>query len=155
MIRWSRFSVVCAAPACSCIRWVSFSQELKQQQQQQVYKGSGDATAPDRYRPICVTSVEYRILATAMAQRLAEVIHRLVGDSQIGFQIKRDIGENIDLMEEVLRYCNNEEGARARGGLCQDSQGDQREENASGECSAFRAPRDDGGGLGYGWNAAS
>jgi len=79
-----------------------------------VYKDKGDTDDPARYRPICVTAVEYRILATAMAQRLAEVMHRLVGDSQIGFQVKRIISENIDLMEETLRYCN--EDAPHKGG---------------------------------------
>ena len=82
-----------------------------------VYKGDGPGKSqadPACYRPIAVTSVEYRILATAMAMKLAEVIHRLVGESQIGFQLARDIGENIDLMQEVMRYCNNE--ASARGG---------------------------------------
>lgn len=74
----------------------------------------GDADDPARYRPICVTAVEYRILATAMAQRLAEVLHRLVGESQIGFLLKRLISENIDLMEETLRYIN--EDAPQKGG---------------------------------------
>ena len=49
-----------------------------------------------------------------MAQRLAQMMHKLVGESQIGFQILRDIGENIDLMEETLRYANEE--AYRRGG---------------------------------------
>ena len=79
------------------------------------YKGKDTPAAnPANYRPIAVTATEYRILATAMAQRLAEIIHRMIGDSQIGFQIQRDIGENIDLMEETLRYANNE--AKERGG---------------------------------------
>ena len=78
------------------------------------YKEKGEASNVANYRPIAVTATEYRILATAMAQRLAEVIHRLIGESQIGFQILRETGENIDLMEEVIRYANGE--ATARGG---------------------------------------
>ena len=78
------------------------------------YKDKGEAADVANYRPIAVTATEYRILATAIAQRLAQIMHRLVGDSQIGFQILRDIGENIDLMEEAIRYANNE--ATARGG---------------------------------------
>ena len=84
-----------------------------------IYKGpaKGPPSNAANYRPITVTSTEYRILATAMAQRLAEVLHRIVGETQIGFQIHRDIGENIDLMTEALRYANHdradEEGAIA------------------------------------------
>lgn len=49
-----------------------------------------------------------------MAMRLAEMMHLLVGESQIGFQLSRHIGENIDLMQEIMRYCNAE--ATERGG---------------------------------------
>ena len=73
-----------------------------------LYKGKGDEHAPDRYRPICVTAVEYRILATAMAQRLVRLMPDILGESQIGFVVNRMISENIDLMEEVLRYCNHD-----------------------------------------------
>ena len=41
-----------------------------------------------------------------MANRLAQVIHKLLGESQIAFQMLRDIGENIDLMVESMRYVN-------------------------------------------------
>jgi len=71
-------------------------------------------TDPANYRPIAVTATEYRILATAMAMRLAQVLHKLIGDSQIGFMIERLIDENIDLMMETLRYANEE--ASERGG---------------------------------------
>ena len=80
-----------------------------------VYKGEPKPrNQPTNYRPVTVTATEYRILATCLAQKLAENIHKIIGDSQIGFQIRRDIGENIDLMEEVLRYTNGE--ASERGG---------------------------------------
>ena len=72
------------------------------------YKGKGIRERPKYYRPIAVTNVDYRILATAMVQRLAMVIHKMVGDSQIGFQLMRDIGENIELMTEAIRYANEE-----------------------------------------------
>ena len=73
------------------------------------YKGNGTPSGnPANYRPIAVTAIEYRILATAMAQRLAEVIRRLIGHSQIGFMLDSIIDENVDLMEEVLRYANHE-----------------------------------------------
>ena len=79
-----------------------------------VYKGKGSPADPACYRPIAVTAIEYRILATAMAQRLAEGMPKLIGDSQIGFMLDRVIDENIDLMEETLRYANHE--GRERGG---------------------------------------
>ena len=80
-----------------------------------VYKGEPKPrNQPANYRPVTVTATEYRILATCLAQKLAENIHKIIGDSQIGFQIKRDIGENIDLMEEILRYTNGE--ASEKGG---------------------------------------
>ena len=73
-----------------------------------------ETTDPANYRPIAVTATEYRILATAMAMRLAQVLHKLIGESQIGFMIERLIDENIDLMMETLRYANEE--ASERGG---------------------------------------
>ena len=73
-------------------------------------KGATDN--PGNYRPIAVTATEYRILATAMAMRLAQVLHRLIGESQIGFMIERLIGENIDLMMETMRYADNEGSER-------------------------------------------
>ena len=56
-----------------------------------IYKGAGGRDLALKYRPIAVTAVEYRILATAMAQRLSLVLGKLIGDSQRGFQIMRDI----------------------------------------------------------------
>ena len=79
-----------------------------------IYKGKGAPSDPANYRPVAVTAIEYRILATALAQRLAEVIPKLIGQSQIGFMLDRVIDENIDLMEEALRYANHE--GRERGG---------------------------------------
>ena len=43
-----------------------------------------------------------------MAQRLARVLGGVVGDSQIGFQLFRHVGENIRLMSEILRYCEHD-----------------------------------------------
>ena len=95
------------------------TESMKESVTSMLYKGAGNPKGnpkdPDQYRPIAVTAVVYRILATAMAQRLALVMHRIIGDSQIGFQILRDIGENIDLMEEVIRYAN--EDAPKKGGV--------------------------------------
>ena len=56
------------------------TQNMKESVTSMVFKG-GDKKPdnPANYRPIAVTAIEYRILATAMAQRLAEIMHRLIG----------------------------------------------------------------------------
>ena len=46
------------------------NQNMRETVTTMTYKGKGDAEDPARYRPICVTAVIYRILATAMAQKL-------------------------------------------------------------------------------------
>ena len=70
-----------------------------------IYKNKGSRADPAMYRPIAVTQATYRILGRAMAQRLARVMHFLVGDSQTGFQLFRHVGENVRLISEILRYC--------------------------------------------------
>ena len=85
-----------------------------------LYKDKGDKLCPDSYRPISVMSAEYRILARAMAQRLALVLYKVIGRTQIGFVLGHQIGENIDLMTEIIRYMENE-GKESQSGRGADS----------------------------------
>ena len=71
-----------------------------------LFKGKGSRTDPAGYRPITVTTTQYKILARAIAQRVGEVVHHVVKDSQIGFQALKRIAENIDLAVETISYVN-------------------------------------------------
>ena len=74
-----------------------------------LYKDKGERNDPLMYRPVTLTNAVYRILGRAMAQRLGFVLKRFVGDSQIAFQPLRHIAENIELMTEIIRYCENDD----------------------------------------------
>ena len=74
-----------------------------------LYKEKGERSDPSMYRPIALTNVAYRILSRAMAQRLGFVLRRVLGDPQVAFQLKRHSGENIDLLTEIIRFCEHDD----------------------------------------------
>jgi flavin-binding protein dodecin len=101
------------AHLCSLFREVYEKGEMPATMRESVvamlYKNKGERADPSMYRPITLTAATYRILGRAMAQRLAFVLRRMVGDSQIAFQSSRHIRENIDLVTEIIRFCENDE----------------------------------------------
>ena len=79
-----------------------------------IFKGKGSRADPSGYRPVTVTTTQYKILARAVSQHIGEVIHHIIDPSQIGFQALRRIAENIDLATEAIAYVN-EPGANREG----------------------------------------
>ena len=57
-------------------------------------------------RPICLLDVVYKIIAKVIANRLGNVINKLVHNDQTGFIKGRYIGENIRLISDVIEYCH-------------------------------------------------
>ena len=96
------------------LRRKTMTHNMKNATTTMIYKNKGRESDPHMYRPITVTASEYRILGAAMAGKLQQVMHKLIGRSQIGFRSDAEISENIELMTETIRYCNND--APERGG---------------------------------------
>ena len=63
-----------------------------------------DRTSLKYYRPISLATVDYRLLAFILVNRLHKVISKLVSPEQTGYIKKRFIGCNIRLVEDLIEY---------------------------------------------------
>ena len=70
-----------------------------------VYKKKGSRLSWKNYRPLSVSSAEYKILAKAMQLQLDDVLQYVIGPSQVGFQRGKYIGEATALAQLVAEYC--------------------------------------------------
>ena len=57
-------------------------------------------------RPICLLDVIYKLLAKILANRLSNVMHKIIHVNQTGFMKNRFIGENVRLITDVIEYCS-------------------------------------------------
>ena len=72
----------------------------------------GDAELLVNYRPISITSVDYKILAFCLANRMQKVIKSIISTSQVAYIKDRFIGCNIRLVQDIMEYCDsNDQGA--------------------------------------------
>lgn len=46
-----------------------------------IFKGKGNRADPEGYRPVTVTTTQYKILARAVAQRMGEVLHHVIDEN--------------------------------------------------------------------------
>jgi len=76
-------------------------------------KKDRDPLKIQNYRPISLLSVDYKIIAKTMADRLKNCMGDLIHDSQSGFLKGRNIGNNIRLLMDIIDYteANNIPGA--------------------------------------------
>ena len=73
-----------------------------------IYKHKGSRLSWSNYRPITVSSAEYRILAKAVALRLNEVLQFLISPAQLGFQQDKYIGECTAAAQLLAARCARE-----------------------------------------------
>ncbi|KAJ8020919.1 SCO-spondin [Holothuria leucospilota] len=59
------------------------------------------------YRPISLLNTDYKIGAKALANRLKDVIHLLIGENQTGFIKGKLIGENIRFVLDLIDHTKN------------------------------------------------
>ena len=55
-------------------------------------------------RPLTLLNCDYKVAAKAIASRIKMVLPKLVSDDQTGFIRNRFIGENIRLIDSVIKY---------------------------------------------------
>ena len=65
-------------------------------------KQNKDLTTLDNWRPISLLNVDYKIATKAIANRVKQVITKIINNSQTGFIKGRYIGENIRLLFEII-----------------------------------------------------
>ena len=65
------------------------------------------------YRPISLLTVDYKILAKTLANRLKRCLETLIHSDQSGFLKGRNIGNNVRLITDIIEYAksNNLSGA--------------------------------------------
>ena len=73
-----------------------------------------DRLCLDNYRPISLANTDYKILAFTLANRLHQVMKKIISEDQTGYVKKRFIGHNIRLVEDIIDYFESE---NEKGGL--------------------------------------
>ena len=62
----------------------------------------GDREKLTNYRPISITTTDYKILAHTLANRLHNILGSIISTDQAGYVKKRFIGNNIRLVQDVI-----------------------------------------------------
>ena len=71
-------------------------------------KKDKDPLNPKSYRPISLLTVDYKILAKAIATCIKTVIRKIIDEDQSGFMKGRPIGHNIRQLLDVIEYTDFE-----------------------------------------------
>ena len=58
------------------------------------------------WRPITLTNSNYKVLAKVLAERLGNVIHKIVNKDQVGYIKNRNIATVIRTIDDVINYLN-------------------------------------------------
>ena len=64
----------------------------------------------NNWRPITLTSTDYRIITKVLASRLQKVITSIIGSNQYGFIKGRNLSEQIRLIDDVINHYNVNNG---------------------------------------------
>ena len=89
-----------------------FFAELTELQKQGIInllpKTGKDISVLENWRPISLLNVDYKIATKVIANRMKNVLPKLIHESQTGFMKGRYIGENIRLILETLEYADDQ-----------------------------------------------
>lgn len=73
-----------------------------------LYK-KGDPTEIRNYRPLSIMGSDYRLYTALLSERLVRAFEMVIADHQVAFLPKRQIGDNIKLVQCVIdKYRNSE-----------------------------------------------
>ena len=67
-------------------------------------KKDADLSLIKNWRPITLLNYDYKIATKAIANRIKYILPELISDDQTGFIKNRFIGENIRLIDSVIKY---------------------------------------------------
>ena len=74
-----------------------------------LHKGNDlSKTDMNNYRPITVTNCDYKIFSKLLALRLQSVIKSIIHKSQSGYIKGRSISNNIRLIDDIIKFANEE-----------------------------------------------
>ena len=71
-----------------------------------IYK-KDDKEKVGNFRPISLCNTDYKIIAKVLAERIKEIIPKVVPEEQVGFVQGRDIRSNVVLARAVLEKIRN------------------------------------------------
>ena len=71
-------------------------------------KGNKSRTLLKNWRPISLLSVVYKVISSAIANKIKTVLDNLVSEAQTGVVAGRFIGENSRLIYDILHYTEKE-----------------------------------------------
>lgn len=70
-------------------------------------KGNKDKLFLKNWRPISLLNTSYKLASACIAERLKQVLPKLINEDQTGFISGRFIGENIKLLYDIMNYTEN------------------------------------------------
>ena len=73
-----------------------------------IQKIDRDVTLIKNWRPISLINVDSKIASKALAVRMKKVIHSLIAYDQTAYVKGRYIGESVRLIDDLLKYAENE-----------------------------------------------
>ena len=73
-----------------------------------IQKKDRDVTLITNWRPISLINVDSKIASKALAARMKKVIHSLISYDQTAYVKGRYIGESVRLIDDLLKYAENE-----------------------------------------------
>lgn len=98
-------------PLALCFQWVLENGQLTQEQSRGVIclipKKEKDKARLENWRPITLLNCDYKIFTKVLAKRLILGVHEVIHVDQTGYIPKRNIGENIRTVNDIIDYCNH------------------------------------------------
>ena len=74
-----------------------------------VPKKNKPANLLKNWRPITLLNCDYKIAAKSIANRIKKVLPKIINNDQTGFLKNRTIGENIRLIDSIIKYASTKQ----------------------------------------------
>ena len=90
----------------SCYKYQELSETQKIGTISLIYK-KNDPLNLDNYRPITLLNVDTKIIAYVLANRIKEILPKIINSDQQGYVKNRYIGYNIRQIQDIIDYAEN------------------------------------------------
>ena len=74
-----------------------------------VPKKNKPANLLKNWRPIFLLNCDYEIATKSIANRIKKVLPKISNNDQMGFLLNRTIGENIRIIDSIIKYANTKQ----------------------------------------------